>query len=220
MRKPFLLAALLCGLAQAAAAQRPIVPAANLPADSLTHRIKFQGVVAVPGVSAAELQGRAREWVALTFQDARQVTQLDDASRGVLIVRGITTTWVNLARKFPTTSALAFTCRLEFREGRYRYEVFDFGVPIVPHTPYSNSEPVTSGQLQQLSLWQYSGAATLAASPRQDLYQPDLDSNPKANDVAARYGTSWREVSDNISQTVTRLVAALRQHETTPPAKW
>jgi len=220
MRKCLVLTVLFGGLAQAAAGQRPIVPAAKLPADSLTHRIKFQGVVAVPGVPAAELQGRAREWVALTFQDAHQVTQLDDANRGVLIVRGITTTWVNLTRKFPTTSPLAFTCRLEFRDGRYRYEVFDFGVPLIPNIRYTSGDPVTSGQLQRVFLWQYANVATLAASPRQSLYQPDLDSNPKANDVAALYGASWYEIRDDISQTVTRLIAALRQHETTPPAKW
>ena len=220
MKKCLLLTVLLGGLAQVAAAQRTIVPAATLPADSLTHRIKFQGVVAVPGASAAELQGRAREWVALTFQDAHQATQLDDAGRGVLIVRGITTTWVNLARKFPTTSALSFTCRLEFRDGRYRYEVFDFGVPAIPVSAYAIGDPATSWQLQQLFLWQYAGVATLAASPRQELYQPDLDANPKANDVAARYGARWYEIRDDISQTVTRLVAALRQHETAQPAKW
>lgn len=221
MRKRLLLGVLACGLAQAAAAQKPLVPAPGLPADSLTHRIKFQGVVPVPGVSAAELQARAREWVALTFQDAHQVTQLDDAARGVLIVRGYTTTWVDWTAKRPeTTMPLAFTCRLDFRQGRYRYEVFDLGAPLAPETPYSGTTPATSGQLYQAALWPFGGSGTVAASSRQRLYQPDLDAYPKANDVAANFGLAWPAVRSAIYQTVTRLMGALRQYETTAPAKW
>jgi hypothetical protein len=32
----------------------------------------------IPSASAEELYVRAREWVALTFEDAHQVVQLDD----------------------------------------------------------------------------------------------------------------------------------------------
>lgn len=131
MKFTFLVALLACALGAQAQAQRSVVPAPGLPADSLTGRIKFQGVVAVPGVPAAELHARAREWVALTFQDAHQVTQLDDAARGVLILRGYTTTWVDVKAKRPVgTTPLLFTCRLDFRDGRYRYEVFDLGGPL------------------------------------------------------------------------------------------
>jgi hypothetical protein len=221
MRKCLLLGVLAWGLARPAAAQKPLVPAPGLPADSLTHRIKFQGVVPVPGVSAAELQARAREWVALTFQDARQVTQLDDAARGVLIVRGYTTTWVDWTLKRPeSTAPLAFTCRLDFREGRYRYQVFDLGVPVAPGTPYSSTAPMTSGELYQAAVWPFGGSGTVAASPRQFLYQPDLDSHPKDNDVATNFDIRWPAVSGVIYQTVTRLMGALRQHEGTAPAKW
>ena len=222
MRKYLLLGVLAWGLARPAAAQKPLVPAPGLPADSLTHRIKFQGVVPVPGVAAAELQARAREWVALTFQDARQVTQLDDAARGVLIVRGYTTTWVDWTSKRPEpTAPLAFTCRLDFREGRFRYQVFDLGVPLVPETPYLGTTPTINGQLLfQAALWPVGGSGTVAASPRQRLYQPDLDAYPKDNDVAANFDIRWPAVSGVIYQTVTRLMGALRQYEGTAPAKW
>lgn len=226
MRTYLLLAGLAWCLAhpvsaqKAAAAPKALVPAPGLPADSLTHRIKFQGVVPVPGVSAAELQGRAREWVALTFMDAHAVTQLDDAVRGVLIVRGYTASWVNMARKFPESKLFSFTCRLEFREGRYRYEVFDFGVPVMPRPSFATSTDAISAQLEQLASWQFSSSATVAATPRQLLYQPDLDSHPRENDVAAAIGPDWYEMREVLQQTFTRLVAALRQHETAPPAKW
>ena len=225
MKKLFLLGMLAWGLHRPAAAQSLLVLAPNLPADSLTHRIKFAGVVAVPGVSAAELQARAREWVALTFQDARQVTQLDDIGRGVLIGRGYTSTWVDASAKRAGSSVpLAFTFRLEFRDGRYRYEVFDLGAPLYPQqaeAPSLNAAPgVASQQAHEVAAWQLGGTGTVAASSRQVLYQPDLSSHPRENDLAGSFGSRWPEASRVIYQTITLFLNSLRQHETTPPARW
>ena len=225
MKKLLLLSLLLGGLAGPAAAQNALVPVAALPADSLTRRIKFRGVVAVPGASAAELQARAREWVALTFEDARQVTQLDDAARGVLIVRGYTTTWVDtkVKRQF-LTQPLGFTCRLDFRDGRYRYEVFDLAQPVTVSAP-ENVDPdlsstVASRQAYEVSAWLVGGGGTVAAGTRQFLLQPDLAAYPGANDVAARFGQGWLNFSGIIYQTTTRLMDSLRQHVSATPGKW
>lgn len=225
MNKLIFLAVLLGAVSSRALAQRPLVPAPGLPADSLTGRIKFLGVVPVPGVPAAELQARAREWVALTFQDVRQVTQLDDAVRGVLILRGYTTTWVDTKAKRPgNTTPLAFTCRLDFRDGRYRYQVFDLGGPVGlsgPSNPSLNAAPgVASQQAYEVAAWLLGSTATVAASPRQYLYQPDLDAYPNDNNVAANFDKRWPEVSGVLYQTITRLVESLRRHETAAPGKW
>ena len=225
MKTLLLLGALGAGSAQLAAAQSLPVPAANLPADSLTQRILFKGVVAVPGVAAAELQARAREWVALTFQDARQVTQLDDAGRGVLIGRGYANTGVEpVGKRFLPPFPLSFTFRLDFRDGRYRYQVFDLGTPVTPEGPTfasPNSAPtVASRQAAELAAWVLGPTAAVAASPRQLLYQPDLAAFPASNDVTARYGSRWPDVSKAIYNTVGRLLDSLRQHETAPPARW
>lgn len=129
-KHPFLLAlALLGGAARPAAAQRKtVVPL--LPTDSFSQRISFRGAVPVPGVPAAELQARAREWVALTFEDAHQVVQLDDAARGVLVAQGCTATWVDRGlRPNGKAGQLSFALRLDFRDGRYRYEVSELGRP-------------------------------------------------------------------------------------------
>lgn len=220
-----LLGALAWSLPRSAAAQSPIVPAPNLPADSLTHRIKFAGVVAVPGVGAGELQARAREWVALTFQDAHYVTQLDDAARGVLIGRGYTTTWVDpTTKRLGNTAPLSFTFRLDFRDGRYRYEVFDLGNPLFPQSPEVpslNSAPgVASRQAYETAAWQMGAAGTVSASTRQNLYQPDLAAFPRANNVELRFNNRWAEASKVVYQTITLLLGSLRQHETAPVAKW
>lgn len=217
--------ALLAGAARPAAAQNPLVSAAALPADSLTHRIKFSGVVAVPGVPAAELHARAREWVALTFADARQVTQLDDAARGVLIVRGYTFTWVDTqAKRVKATQALGFTCRLDFRDGRYRYEVFDLAVPLIvtaPEFPTLYAAPQkASRQAYEVAGWLIGSGGTVATGIRQALLQPDLGVYPGSYDVAASYGREWLEFSGIIYQTTTRLLDSLRQHVAAAPGKW
>ena len=138
--------ALLAGAARPAAAQRKMV-LLLLPTDSLSQRIPFRGVVPVPGVSAAELQARAREWVALTFEDAHQITQLNDAARGMLIGRTYTNTWVDrVLHPNDDPEQLSFAFRLDFRDGRYRYEVFDLGQP----SPLSWSATNTPGTSYQL----------------------------------------------------------------------
>jgi hypothetical protein len=226
MSKLLLLLMVALGLPGTALAQTRTVRAPNLPADSLTHRIKFTGVVAVPGVSAAELQARAREWVALTFQDAHQVMQLDDATRGVLIGRGFTVMWTDLTliETGGTPRPLAFTFRLDFREGRYRYEVYDLGLAFVPgftlYNTAENSASETSQQTNAIAYWQSGGLATVAASTRQHLLQPRYTPDPRDYDLAKSYGHNWPKRSAEISGTVTQLLLSLQQHATAPALKW
>lgn len=52
---------LLFLLASQGTRAQALPPLPGLPFDSLTHEPYYHGVVAVPGVSAAELYGRARE---------------------------------------------------------------------------------------------------------------------------------------------------------------
>ena len=214
------------GLAHSITAQTRIIPAPNLPADSLTKRISLAGVVAVPGVSAAELQARAREWVALTFQDAHQVTQLDDAARGVLIVRGYTTMWVskNASTSKGSSQTLSFTLRLAFREGRYRFEVRDLGQSLFPlYGYYGDSEPAIreiNQQTYNAAAWQLGCSATITASPRQTLFQPDQPDFPGTNDVGFRYGPAWTPLSAALYKSLSLLPNSLGRHVVAPAAKW
>ena len=226
MNKLLLLALLLLGFAGPTAAQTRTIPAPFLPSDSLTRRIKFAGVVAVPGVAAAELQARAREWVALTFQDAHQVTQLDDVARGVLVVRGYTTMWVgkNGSSTKGSAQTLFLTLRLAFRDGRYRFEVRDLGQSMFPlYEPLIDAEPATleiNQHTYQAAAWQLGGSATVAASPRQTLFQPDQPDFPGTNDVGARYGPAWAPLSAALYKSLNLLTESLGRHVTTPAAKW
>ena len=224
MYKYLLILPLVWALTGQAQAQSGTVPAPLLPADSLTRRIKFVGVVAVPGISAAELQARSREWVALTFQDTHQVTQLDDVSRGVLIVRGYTAMWKNVTLVGTGGNAvpLAFTFRLDFRDGRYRYEVSDLGYAFVPGFATNGYHASSSPEVSQQATadWQSGGLATVAASPRQELLQPAYAPDPRDYNLAKRYGRNWPECSGEIRKTIDLLLTSLRQYETAPAVKW
>ena len=217
---PFLLVlALLAGAARPAAAQRKtVVPL--LPTDSLSQRIPFRGVVAVPGVAAAELQARAREWVALTFEDAHQVLQLDDAARGVLIGRAYTNSWVDRAlHPNDDPQPLSFAFRLDFRDGRYRYEVFELGRPS-PLSWSANNTPGTSYQLEQLTALVLSSTATVEASPRQRLLEPDPNHRTNRNEPTSYHGRERAAFAETLQRTVAQLLEGLQQHVTAGPKKW
>lgn len=216
----FLLAlVLLAGAVHPAAAQQKIV-VPLLPTDSLSQRIPFRGVVPVPGVTAAELYSRAREWVALTFEDAHQVIQLDDAARGVLIGRAYTNTWVDrVLHPNDDPELLSFAFRLDFRDGRYRYEVFELGRPS-PLSRSLASTPATSYQLEQLTALALSSTATVAASPRQRLLQPDSNHRDKRSNPASFYGKERAAVAETLQRTVTELLQGLQQHVAAAPLKW
>ena len=218
---PFLLAlALLAGAARPASAQyKLIVPL--LPTDSLAQHTPFRGVVPVPGASAAELQARAREWVALTFADAHQVIKFDDAARGVLIGRGYTETLVDRTlHPNDLSRLLSFAFRLDFREGRYRYEVFELGRPS-SFSPHGSDLSAISSQLNDLTM-ALGSMATVAVSPRQTLFTPDTDPAHRARSEkpTSSFSQERAAFADILQHTVAGLLASLQQHVAAAPLKW
>jgi hypothetical protein len=223
--KIFLCLFLLLVASQGARAQALPQPLPGLPFDSLTHEPNYHGVVAVPGVSAAELYGRAREWVALTFQDAHQVTQLEDASRGVVIGKGYKRLIVNInSQGRGTIRLVSFTFRLDFREGRYRYELRDLGtradVSILDGTStdsyISDTKNLTLGEY----LWLTSATATLASSQRQVLMGPGTTNNADDYRNNGTLAKTWPQSSVLINTALLELLDSLARHEKAAPAKW
>ena len=118
--KYFLLVLLFTIASQQAAAQTMPL---KLPTDSLSGKIVYQKVIAVPGVSAAELYGRARGWLA-RYMEVSAIT-LDDRAGGKLVAHyhSIYTKHFLLSR-YPMDVWRTLT--ISVREGRYRYEMTDF----------------------------------------------------------------------------------------------
>ncbi|MEJ7663227.1 MAG: DUF4468 domain-containing protein [Hymenobacter sp.] len=200
-------------------------PLPGLPFDSLTHAPNYHGVVAVPGLSAAELQGRAREWVALTFQDAHQVTQLDDPVRGVLIGRGYRQVIVNLNRNNRgDIRLLCFTFRLDFREGRYHYELRDLGTQLSVGIIDGTTTESNIRDTYKLALghyqWLTSGAATLASSQRHLLMSAGSTNNYDDYRTDDTLTKAWPQNSAIINNALVELLGSLARHEQAPAAKW
>lgn len=214
-----------CLVHHQASAQALPPPLPGLPFDSLTHEPNYHGVVAVPGVPAAELYGRAREWVALTFQDAHQVTQLDDAARGVLIGRGYRQVVVNVnSQGRGDVRLVSFTFRLDFRDGRYHYELRDLGTWADVSVLNGSSTDSNIRDATQLTLGQYlwltSGTATLASSPRQLLMGAGTTNNAADYRSKGVLAKEWPQNSTRINAAFLELLDSLARHEKAPVANW
>ncbi len=79
----------------------------------------YQGIVTVEGKTQADLYSACKLWVAESFRDAGEVTQLADDATATLVVKGI-----GSVDGLP----YRFSLKLESKENRCRYtiEVLDF----------------------------------------------------------------------------------------------
>jgi hypothetical protein len=117
----FLLLLLSLGFSSRAQSSRAKTPL-NLPTDSASGKILYEAVVQQPGASKQELYRRARNWFVSTFKDYQHVVTIDDPADGQLAG-----TYCTLLTKLTNTYEVWRTLRVYVREGRYRYELTDFG---------------------------------------------------------------------------------------------
>ena len=96
---------------------------APLPTDSLRGKVAYQGVVAVPGISADALYGRARGWLA-RYLEASAVTLADPVGGQLVAHYHSVYTKRFLLGRYPMDVWRTLT--ISVREGRYRYEMTDF----------------------------------------------------------------------------------------------
>jgi hypothetical protein len=176
--------------------------------DSLTQVAHYQQVVLVTGASADELYARAREWVALTFEDAHQVLQLEDPQRHLLLGSGYTSL---LTRRkngtVKTTAPLWFSFRLETRAGRYRLECTDFG------SPYLLSSGTTSPAY--INSWLTASQATREASSRHSA--PGATWNQV---IRGEYPEDQLQAKQSLEEAMGKLFTTLKQVETAPATTW
>jgi hypothetical protein len=179
-------------------------PAQNLLPDTL----RYQQVVPVPGLSADEAYGRAREWAALTFEDVHQVLQLEDAARHLLLGSGYTRVQTRRANgEVNQTDRLWFRFRIESREGRYRVELFNLGSArgYLDYTNYS---------LSDIGRWIESSQAVQELSGRHYAL---------SRGILGYYSPTPKQavlIRASLDEAVQSLLASLRQTETAPSATW
>lgn len=112
-------------------AQTPAAP--TLPVDTETKRVTYTGVVAVEGASQSELYTRAKLWLFLTFDEAKDVIKVDEKDAGLLIIRAYTDLPVRLSQSDsePTNREVGYTMMLNFKDGRYKYTLTNYQVILV-----------------------------------------------------------------------------------------
>jgi len=76
--------------------------------------LRVDQVIQMPGLSSLELYNRSKLFFVETFNSANHVIQLDDAENKVIIGKG--------------GSTFKFTIKIQARDGRYKYEIYDISI--------------------------------------------------------------------------------------------
>jgi hypothetical protein len=168
-----LLFCLATGLAQAQA------PISALRLDSATQRLTSSETVLMPGVSQADLYGRAQAWLATAYQ-----TTTTSAQKAVDAVQG--TGWreiemiVSSEKSMPLN--LWYTVTLAVQPGRYRYTITDF------QTQHESTPANTAPEKQ---------AIEAVLRTEQDLPPPQTDYGHQAAGVAQAVAETIKTIMDN-----------------------
>jgi hypothetical protein len=178
---------------------------------ALPDTLRYQEVVPVPDVSADELYGRVREWVALTFEDVHQVLQLEDAQRHVVIGSGYSRVHTRRPNGKPGASdKLWLRFRVETREGRYRVEISNLGAV----RDFSTSDHPAYA-LHDLNRWVQAAQATQAESQRHEALSQGFP-------AISTYLTTEQVglLKAGLEESVQRLLQSLRKTVTASPTAW
>ena len=92
----------------------------DLPLNSETGKITYEGVVEIDGVSKADLYSKALEWFALRYNSANDVIQLKDEDSGKVIGKGLFK--INYYTREPS---IYHTISIYTKDGRYKYIITD-----------------------------------------------------------------------------------------------
>lgn len=90
-------------------------------------RLSYNANGKVEGATKEELFKRARKWFVKTYNSAKDVLQVNDASAGELIGKGSTPT-VAKVQRVTWHNNVNHTLTLDVKDGRYRIELCDFKV--------------------------------------------------------------------------------------------
>ena len=84
---------------------------------------EYSEIVEIEGKTAGQLYNSAHEWMAIVFNSANDVIQLADPENKKLIAKG-TKTIEHVVNGISAPITMYFTLVAEFKEARYRYQVY------------------------------------------------------------------------------------------------
>ncbi|GAB3239720.1 hypothetical protein GCM10027346_33210 [Hymenobacter seoulensis] len=197
----------------------PVRPLPIVPVDSSTQRISYRGKVAAPDLLAAELYGRAQEWVALQFEQYESVIQLADAGRGVLIGKAMTTASAPALRNQDAKQFnLLFRFSLRIQAGVLHYEFTDISYPDYPATSAigNSSNAMTADALVEwLRRDEYSHISTVHSQRYRQPVEPQLRDNTQYTDKGEPRPRMLQQCL-GIEQAMTALTNSLQQYMVKP----
>lgn len=95
-------------------------------------RVHYEGVVMVDSVPSSILYNNAQLWIGKTFVSPKDVIQ-NEVSNSLIVVKGI------------IDKTNTFVLTIQFKDGRYKYEISDFGIDMfVPGLNRRRSGPIES----------------------------------------------------------------------------
>jgi hypothetical protein len=96
----------------------------------------YTEIVNVEGKTAEQLYTTAREWYAIAFNSASDVLQLEDPENKKLIGKGTKNIEYTI-NNFPAYMTVFFSLVTEFKDGRYRYEIYSTSIKSIRGDEYT-----------------------------------------------------------------------------------
>jgi hypothetical protein len=91
-------------------------------------KVVYQSIIELPGVEAKEIFKRANFWFIDSFKSPNDVINYNSQEEGIISGKGnVNLTWVNekAAIVIPVTVKLAFSVKIEVKEEKLRYSIYD-----------------------------------------------------------------------------------------------
>ncbi|WP_128545060.1 DUF4468 domain-containing protein [Larkinella soli] len=101
----------------------------NMPLNPETGLWTYTEVVEVPGVSATDLYNKAKAFFFNQFNNADAVIQVDDPGK-LLAAKGIVSISFGPSTGFQGSGRYWIPIEIQFKDGRYRYEVKNIAISI------------------------------------------------------------------------------------------
>ena len=95
----------------------------DLPIDSTTHLITYEGVITVQG-SKDQLYSKGREWFAKTYNSAQNVIQMDDKDE--IVGKALMQVYYKRLGMQREGGYINYTISIYFKDGKYKYLITNF----------------------------------------------------------------------------------------------
>ena len=113
----------------------------ELPKDE-NGNLNFNEVIQIDNTKKDELYIRSKQFFVDTFKSANDVIQMDDKEAGVVIGKGYNDIYIKIMG-VNNAVQMWYTIKIQSKEGRYKYEIYDIYFKIYP-SQYGGSTEATT----------------------------------------------------------------------------